>query len=84
MPRYSFEARAFTEPVFRSADRPSRTRSPGVLAVDVDRLYTGTTAGLADRLLAQRPAVDAGGTAIPAGLLELDAAPFDWLEELTP
>ena len=81
---YSFEARAFTDPVFRSQIESVAHTVKGVLAVDVDRLYTGTTAGLADRLLAQRPAVGAGGTAIPAGLLELDEAPFDWLEELTP
>ena len=48
---------------------------------------TGSTAastpGLADRLLAQQPAVGAGGTAIPAGVLVLDGAPLDWLELLT-
>jgi len=51
--------------------------------VDVDRLYTGTTAGRSDRLLAQQPAVGANGTAIPAGLLVLDEAPFDWLDVMT-
>ena len=43
----------------------------------------GARAGLAHGLLPQRPAVGAGGTAIPAGLLMLDPAPFDWLEQLT-
>ena len=39
----------------------SRTRSPASLAVDLDRLYvTGTPPGLADRLLAQQPAVEPG------------------------
>jgi hypothetical protein len=80
---YSFEARAFTEPVFLSAIESVAHTVAGVLAVDVDRLYIGTTAGRADRLLAQRPSVDAGGTAIPAGLLELDEAPFDWLDVMT-
>ena len=56
---------------------------PGVLAVDVDRLYTGTSAGLSERLLAQQAAVGANGTAIPAGVLELDPAPLDWLEQMT-
>jgi hypothetical protein len=79
---YSFEARAFTDPVFLSGIESVAHTVAGVLAVDVDRLYTGTTAGLADRLLAQRPAVGANGTAIPAGVLELHEAPFDWLEKM--
>jgi hypothetical protein len=49
----------------------------------VHRLYSGSTASLAERLLAQQPAVDAQGNAIPAGLLVLDDAPFDWLEVMT-
>jgi hypothetical protein len=69
--------------VFRSEIVAVTHTVPGVLAVDVDRLYTGTTVGLTERLLAQQPAVGAGGTAIPAGVLALDPAPFDWLEELT-
>ncbi len=54
-----------------------------MLAVDVDRLYTGATPGLSDRLLAQQAAVDASGTRSPAGLLVLDDGPFDWLEVMT-
>jgi len=80
---YSFDARAFVQPVFHSEVVSVAHTVAGVLAVDVDRLYTGTTAGLADRLLAQQPAVGANGTAIPAGVLVLDAAPFDWLEAMT-
>jgi predicted phage baseplate assembly protein len=76
----SFEARGLTEPVFRSELVAAAHTVPGVLAVDVDLLYTGTAPGLADRLLAQRPAVGPGGTPIAAGLLELDPAPFDWLK----
>jgi hypothetical protein len=80
---YSFDARAFTEPVFLSGIESVAHTVAGVLAVDIDRLYTGTTAGRSDRLLAQQPAVGANGTAIPAGLLVLDEAPFDWLDVMT-
>jgi hypothetical protein len=80
---YSFDARAFGDPVFLSGIESTAHTVAGVLAVDVDRLYTGTTAGRADRLLAQQPSVGVNGTAIPAGLLELDPAPFDWLEVMT-
>ncbi|HEY7537040.1 MAG TPA: putative baseplate assembly protein [Gaiellaceae bacterium] len=80
---YSFDARSFALPVYRSEVVAVAHSVPGVLAVDVDRLYTGQAPGLADRLLAQQPAVGGGGTAIPAGLLVLDEAPLDWLEELT-
>jgi hypothetical protein len=80
---YSFEARGFTEPVFRSEVIAVAHTVPGVLAVDVDRLYAGATPSLADRLLAQTPAVGAGGTAIAAGVLVLDPAELDWLEAMT-
>ena len=80
---YAFEARGFAEPAYRSEVMAVSHSVPGVLAVDVDRLYEGSTPSLADRLLAQQAAVATGGTAIPAGVLVLDAAPFDWLEQLT-
>ena len=80
---WSFDARAFVEPVHRSAVVAAAHAVAGVVAVDVDRLYTGGTPGLADRLLAQAPAVGPGGTALPAGLLLLDPAPLDWLEAMT-
>lgn len=80
---YSFDSRDFVDPVYRSEIDAVAHGVPGVLAVDVDRLYEGGMAGLSDRLLAQQPAVGAAGSAIPAGLLVLDDAQFDWLEELT-
>jgi hypothetical protein len=81
---YAFEARDFGQPVFHSGIDAVAHSVAGVLAVDVDRLYvTGTTAGIAERLLAQRAAVGANGTAIPAGLLVLDPAPFDSLEQMS-
>lgn len=79
---YSFDARDLTEPVFLSDIVAVAHRVAGVLAVDVDRLYAGTTPAIAPRLPAQRPEVGVGGTPIPAGVLVLDPAPFDWLEVL--
>jgi hypothetical protein len=38
---------------------------------------------LNERLLAQQASVGPGGTAIAAGVLTLDPAPFDWLELMT-
>jgi hypothetical protein len=79
---YAFGARAFVQPVYRSEVVATVHGVAGVVATDVDRLYKGTTAGLAERLLAQQPSVGAGGTAIPAGVLVLDDAPLDWLEAM--
>lgn len=81
---YSFSARGLTEPVFLSELVAAAHTVAGVLAVDVDHLYTGATPDLADRLLAQRPDVDASGNAIPAGVLVLDPAPLDSLEAMGP
>jgi hypothetical protein len=80
---YSFDVRGFTEPVHRSEIIATAHAVAGVVAVDVDRLYVGATHGLADRLLAQRPAVSSTGSAIAAGLLLLDPLPLDWLELMT-
>ena len=80
---YSFDARDFVAPVFLSEIEAAAHGVAGVLAVDVDRLYVGTTPSRSDRLLAQQPAVGPGGTAVAAGLLVVDDAPFDWLEVLT-
>jgi hypothetical protein len=80
---FSFDARDFVQPVFLSELDAVAHTVPGVLAIDVDRLYVGSTPGLSDRLLAQQAAVDAGGNAIPAGLLVLDDGPLDWLELMT-
>jgi hypothetical protein len=80
---YSFDARALGEPVFASDVVAVAHTVAGVLGIDLDLLYKGTSAGLSDRLLAKLPAVGAGGTAIAAGLLELDPSDFDSLEALT-
>jgi hypothetical protein len=80
---YSFDAREFVEPVFLSAIEAVAHGVPGVLAVDVDRLYAGSTPGRSDRLLAPQPAVASNGTAVPAGVLVLASGPFDWLVKMT-
>jgi uncharacterized phage protein gp47/JayE len=77
---FAFDARSFTDPVYRSGVTAVVHTVAGVLAVDIDALYMGTTSSIAERLLAQQPAVGGGGTAIPAGLLILDPAPLDKLE----
>jgi hypothetical protein len=62
-------------------------RVPGVVAVDLTRLYGGTeppaqgAVSVQVRLLASRMRV-AGGVALPAELLTLDPAPLDQLEEM--
>ena len=81
---YSFQARGLGEPVFRSEIVATAHSVAGVLGVDVDALYTGTTQDLADRLIAQRPDVDPAGDAIPAGVLVLDPEPLDALEAIKP
>jgi hypothetical protein len=79
---FAFDARSFTDPVYRSGVTAVVHTVAGVLAVDIDALYMGTTSDLAARLLAQQPAVGVAGTAIPAGLLILDPAPLDKLEAM--
>jgi hypothetical protein len=83
--RYSFDARDFGEPAYHSEIDEVVHAATGVVAVDIDRLYLASAPapGIAERLLAQQPAVGPGGVAIPAGLLLLDPAPFDWLEVMT-
>jgi predicted phage baseplate assembly protein len=81
---YSFEARSLTEPVFLSEIVATAHTVAGVLGVDVDLLYTGATPDRQERLLAQRPDVDAAGDPIPAGVLVLNPDPFDALEAVKP
>jgi uncharacterized phage protein gp47/JayE len=80
---YSYEARGLIEPVFRSELVAVVHGVAGVLAVDVDLLYTGPTATLVERVLARRPFVDEDGNAVPAGVMMLDPLPLDSLEAMT-
>jgi len=79
---FAFDARSFADPVYRSGVIAVVHGVAGVLAADIDALYTGATASLAERLRAQQAAVSGGGAAIPAGLLILDPAPLDELEAM--
>jgi predicted phage baseplate assembly protein len=79
---YRFDARGFGEPVFLSRIDAAAQAVAGVVAIDVNRLYTAAPPSLSQRLLAQRPSVAADGSAIAAGLLVLDSAPFDWLQPM--
>lgn len=84
---FSFDARALGQPVQQSEVVAVAQAVPGVIAVDLSRLYGGTqplaqaTVSLQLRLLAARMRVD-GGTARAAELLTLHPGPLDQLEEM--
>jgi hypothetical protein len=67
--RAAFADREFGAPVHRSQVMAAAHQVAGVMAVDVDRLYTGSAPTLHDRLLAA-----------PGEWLVLDD--FDWLKVL--
>jgi hypothetical protein len=82
---FSFEARDLGAPVYQSDVIATAQAVPGVIAVDLTRLYGGTqpspqtVPSIQVRLLASRMRVQAGA-ALPAELLTLDPAPFDDLQ----
>ncbi len=83
--RFSFDLRNLGEPVQQSVVIAVAQSVPGVVAVDLTRLYGGTrpaqqtAASLQTRLLAARMRVEAG-VALASELLTLDPAPLDLLE----
>jgi hypothetical protein len=78
--QFSFDARAFGQPVFLSEVIAAVQAVPGVVAVDVNKLYrTGAPATLEMRLLAALPETLADGSLVAAELLTLDPAPLDEL-----
>ena len=85
---YAFDARELGQPVLQSDVVAVVHSVPGVMAVDVDFLYGGTSPAVQTlksrrtRVLASRMRVS-NGVALPAELLTLDAAPLDRLEEMT-
>jgi predicted phage baseplate assembly protein len=79
---FSFEARDFGRPVALSEVVAVAQQVPGVVAVDVDRFYRGTTPKREERLLAAGARVAANGSALPAELLLLTNAPLDSLGEM--
>src|SRR5262245_61283861 len=72
--RFSFDARQFGQPVALSEVVAVMQSPPGVVAVDVDKLYRfdGTPAGLHARLPAAAPQAGAEGTVAAAELLTPD------------
>jgi hypothetical protein len=84
---FAFETRTLGQPVQQSDVIAVSQAVPGVVAIDLSRLYGGTQpvaqtlVSLQVRLLASRMRVE-GGIARPAELLTLDPAPLDELEEM--
>lgn len=78
--KFSFAAREFGQPVMLSEVIAVIQAVPGVIAVDVDKLYrSGANASLQQRLLAELPVLSPNGQLPSAELLTLDAAPLDQL-----
>lgn len=77
---FAFARREFAQPVMLSEVIAVLQAVPGVIAVDVDKLYrSGQPALLRQRLLAAAPVMLANGTVQAAELLTLDGAPLDQL-----
>ena len=78
--QFSFAARAFGQPVRLSEVVAVMQAVPGVVAVDVDKLYrTDETAALDPRLVAELPGVGTDGEVLAAELLTLDPQPLNEL-----
>lgn len=77
---FAFAVRAFGQPVMLSEAIAVAQAVPGVVAVDVNRLYRAdATPALQARLLAALPDTLAVGNVLAAELLTLDPAPLDQL-----
>jgi predicted phage baseplate assembly protein len=75
---FCFDSRAFGQPVMLSEVIAVIQAVPGVLAVDVDKLYrTNEAALLNHRLLADLPAMGADDVVASAELLTLDPGPLE-------
>lgn len=79
---FSFDARDFGQIVARSEIIAVAQQAAGVVGVDLDRFYRGTTVTLEQRLTPAAATIDAQGNGVAAELLLLDSAPFDYLEEM--
>jgi hypothetical protein len=73
------------KPVAASSVIATAAQTPGVVAVDLDRLYRVGAGGvlLSPRLFAAVASVAPDGTPIGTELLGLWDDPFDWLEVMT-
>ena len=81
---FAFAARSFGQPVQLSEVIAAIQAVPGVIAVDVDKLYrSGSASILQQRLLAELPVLSLNGQLSAAELLTLDAAPLDQLGVMT-
>src|SRR5262249_14773813 len=81
---FAFAARSFGQPVMLSAVISVIQAVPGVIAVDVDKLYrSGNMPSLQQRLFAELPVLSPTGRLLAAELLTLDAAPLDQLGVMT-
>ena len=81
---FSFETRAFGQPVVLSEIYAAIQSTPGVVAADIDKLYrVGMWPILNHRLLADQPVDTGGGELDAAELLTLDPEPLDQLSEMT-
>ncbi|MGP1675985.1 MAG: baseplate J/gp47 family protein, partial [Burkholderiales bacterium] len=84
---FSFDARALGQPVLQSDVIAVAHSVPGVVALDLDFLYGGSSPAAQTgqsqqtRLLASRMRVG-GGVALPSELLTLHPGPLDRLEEM--
>lgn len=78
--QFSFDARNFGQPVMLSEVIAAIQNVPGVVAVDLDKLYrAGQTADLQNRLLAALPEPGPNGEMLGAELLTLDPASLEQL-----
>jgi predicted phage baseplate assembly protein len=79
---FSFDARDFGQSVARSELISVAQQVAGVVGVDVDRFYQGSTVALEDRLVPACATVNSNGDGVAAELLLIDPGPFDYLEEM--
>ncbi len=79
---FSFDKRDFGQSVARSEVITVAQQVEGVVGVDVDYFYRGTTLALEERLTPAPAGVDDNGDGVAAELLLLDPGPFDNLEEM--
>lgn len=80
---YATSAVQLAQPVHRSQVIATAAAVPGVVGVDLDRLYRGNTPSLDERLPSATAGIDAAGNPLAAELLAISDDPFDWLQVMT-
>ncbi len=76
---FAFDKRQLNQALHQSEITAIAHGVDGVVSVDIDFLYTGSSPILSDRLLPQQSSVTGSGNALPSGLLVIDEDPFDSL-----